>query len=365
MRAKTKYLCYVAVVAFWIIATSGFPGIKNSSGFTYLVDLECTPVKSQGSTGTCWSFATTSFLESELLRMGKGEVDLSEMFFVGNAYRNKAIQYFLYHGNNNFSQGGQAHDVIDIVREYGVVPDTVFPGIKTEGRFQHHELESQLSEIVKTANQQKNNFDALDVGMLNPVLKRKLGKIPEKFEYEGQKYTPASFRDSLGINPDDYVELTSFSHHPFYMQFILEIPDNWSHALYYNLPIDELMQVISYSLEQGFSVCWDGDTSEKSFSHKNGRTDLPGDEIGDVNQEKRQQAFLDRKTTDDHLMHITGISNDNSGRIFFKTKNSWGENSNSQGGFLYMSEDYVKLKTVAILVNRQAIPSEISKKLKL
>jgi len=360
---KNNYFFLATVLFIFAFVAFGFTG-KNGE-LTDLINLGCSPVKSQGSTGTCWSFATTSFLESELMREGKGKIDLSEMFFVGKAYQNKAQKYFLYHGNNNFSQGGQAHDVLDVIREYGLVPDTVFPGIKAEGRFQHEELESQLDEIVKTSNKKKKDFDASDVGMLNPVLKRKIGVLPERFKYEGREYTPASFRDNLGVNPNDYIEITSYLHHPFYQPFILEIPDNWSHSLYYNLPISELVEVINYSLEHGFTVCWDGDTSEKSFSHKKGLADLPEDEIGLASQEKRQETFLSRATTDDHLMHITGKAKNEEGRIFFKTKNSWGEKSNDLGGFLYMSEDYVQLKTIAILVNRQAIPSETAKKLKL
>lgn len=333
------------------------------SEFNDIITLPCTPVKSQGSTGTCWSFATTSFLESELLRMGKGEVDLSEMFFVANAYKNKAVQYFLYQGNNNFGQGGQAHDVLDVIRQYGMVPDSVFPGIKKDGRFQHRELGSELDEIVKKSNKGGKNFDAADTKNLDPVLEKYLGDLPGKFEYGGATYTPSSFYECLGINLDDYIEISSYSHHPFYKPFILEIPDNWSHELYCNLPIDELVDVMKYSLSNGYTVCWDGDMSERTFSHKKAKADLPDGEIGKVNQELRLETFYNRKTTDDHLMHIIGMAKDEDGRIFFNTKNSWGADSNENGGFLYISEDYIRLKTIAILIHRNSIPPEVAKKL--
>jgi bleomycin hydrolase len=344
---------------------NGYSEGKGKSEFTNVVKIECTPVKSQGGTGMCWSFATTSFLESELLRMGKGEFDLSEMYFAEHSYKNKAEQYFLYHGNNNFSQGGQAHDVMNVVREFGIIPDTILPGEKTDGRLQDRELVAKLTEIIQKSNKWKKDFDASDTKSLDPVLEKYIGKIPDNFEYYGKIYTPETFRDYLGINPDNYIELTSYSHHPFYKPFILEVPDNWSHDLYYNLPIDELVEVITNSLKNGYTVCWDGDTSEKLFTHKKAKADLPESEIGKVDQQLRQETFFNRQTTDDHLMQFVGIATNEDGRTFFYTKNSWGAESNENGGFLYISEDYVRLKTIAILIHRDALPAEIVKKLNL
>jgi bleomycin hydrolase len=352
-------------VSLLITGFEGFSEDKSKAGFTDKYKIGCTSVKSQGNTGTCWSFAMTSFLESELMRMGKGAFDLSEMYFVEKAYKDKARLFLLYQGNNNFTEGGQAHDVLNIVREYGLIPDTVLPGEKIDGKFQHRELVNELGEVVRKSNKWKKDFDATDTKSLDPVLEKNIGIIPDSINYKGRDYTPESFRDYLGINPDDYIELTSYSHHPFYKPFILEVPDNWSHDVYYNLPIDELMDVIDSSLGNGYTVCWDGDTSEKHFTAKKGKADLPEDEIGKVDQELRQETFFNRRTTDDHLMHIIGLASDENGREFFNTKNSWGAESNDNQGFLYMSEDYVRLKTIAILVNRAAIPLEIAVKLDL
>jgi bleomycin hydrolase len=356
---------FLIFVCLFFVGFKGFSEEKRKPEFSDKVKLECTSVKSQGNTGTCWSFAMTSFLESELMRMGKGAFDLSEMFFVEKAYKDKARLFLLYQGNNNFTEGGQAHDVLNVIREYGLVPDTVLPGEKTDGKFQHRELVKELEEVVRKSNKWKKDFDATDTKSLDPVLEKNIGKNADSFNYEGKDYTPESFRSYLGINPDDYIELTSYSHHPFYKPFILEVPDNWSHDEYYNLPINELMEVIDSSLVNGYTVCWDGDTSEKHFTAKKGKADLPEDEIGKVDQELRQKTFFNRRTTDDHLMHLVGIATDENGREFFNTKNSWGAESNDYQGFLYMSDDYVRLKTIAVLVNRKAIPSEIATKLNL
>ena len=353
------------IAALLAAGQNAFAGGKGYGGFTDIIRLDCTPVKNQGGSGTCWSFATTSFLESELLRMGKGEFDLSEMFFADRAYIDKAKLYYLYHGKTRFGQGGQAHDVMNVVREYGIVPDTVFPGKKTNGRFQDNALVKDLEVVVEKDNTGGKNFDASDTRDLNPVLKKFIGKLPSRFKYNGQTYTAASFRDYLGINPDDYVEITSYTHHPFYKLFALEVPDNWSGDLYYNLPIDELMEVVENSLNTGYTLCWDGDTSEPTFSNRKAEADVPSNEIGKVDQKLRQETFFNRTTTDDHLMHIIGISQGEDGRTYFNTKNSWGPASNDNGGFIYLSEDYVRLKTIAILVNRAAIPQNIAKKLGL
>ncbi|MBN1819565.1 MAG: aminopeptidase [Prolixibacteraceae bacterium] len=360
-----RRLVYIVFIILIIVSQDILAKGKGENTISNTVTIECTPVKSQGSTGTCWSFATTSFLEAELLRIGKGEFDLSEMYFVNYAYKNKAEKYFLYHGNNNFGQGGQAHDVLDVIKVYGIVPDDVFPGIKVEGRLQHRDLINKLNEVVQKENKWNKKFDASDTEKLDPVLKEYLGKLPTKFEYEGKQFTPESFSEYLDINPDDYIELTSYNHHPFYQSFDLELPDNWSHSLYYNIPIDELVEIMVNSLEKGYTFCWDGDTSEKLFEHKKAKADLPKNEIGEVSQELRQETFFDRKTTDDHLMHITGLAKDDEGRLFFNTKNSWGATSNDNGGFLYMSEDYLRLKTIAIMVHRDVIPAEIAEKLNL
>lgn len=323
------------------------------------------PVISQGSTGTCWSFATTSFIESEIIRLGMPEIDLSEMFFVYYGYKNKAKQYLLYYGNNNFGEGGQAHDVFDVLRKEGMSTYEDFPGEKVDGRFRHRDLVNELNIEVTALNKKREDFDASDLSSFDPILKNHIGKIPGKVKTENGKYTPVEFPKNVQIDAENYVELSSYSHHPFYHPFVLEVPDNWAHALYYNLPIDELMEVINYSLNNGYSVCWDGDNSEKTFTHKKGKADLPKNQIGKVDQELRQETFLNRSTTDDHLMHIVGLSKDAEGRRCFYTKNSWGAESNDYGGYLHMTEDYVRLKTIAVLVHKDAVPKNIREKLNL
>lgn len=338
---------------------------QEKETFTIEKEIKHLPVISQGSTGTCWSFATTSFIESEILRKGFPETDLSEMYFVNYAYVNRAEQYLLYHGKNNFGQGGQAHDVFDVLREKGMVTNESFPGEKIDGRFNHSDLMNELNQEVTVLNKERKDFDVGNVNSINSVLKEYIGKIPKKVKTENGNMDPTDFRNEYKINPDDYVEISSYSHHPFYIPFVLEIPDNWSHSLYYNLPIDELMEVINNSLEMGYTVCWDGDTSEKTFMHKKGKADLPKNQIGKVGQKMRQETFLDRTTTDDHLMHFVGLSKDSEGRKCFYTKNSWGADSNDYGGYLHLTEDYVRLKTVAILVHKDVIPKNIKTKLNL
>ncbi len=324
-----------------------------------------TPVKNQGNTGTCWSFATTSFIESELIRMGKGEFDLSEMYFVAKTYENKVKQYLFYHGENNFSEGGQAHDVMNVIRENGLVSNESFPGKLIEGRFTHHDLVNSLSKEAETANKKTRKFAFDTEKITKPITSKFIGRYPKNFTLNNETFTAKTFQNFLGFDPDDYIEITSYEHHPFYSQFVLEIPDNWAHAPYYNVPIEELIQIITNAIETGFTVCWDGDNSENTFEFKKGIADLPKNEIGNVDQKLRQETFLNRETTDDHLMHIVGLAKDENNRRYFYTKNSWGESGNPLNGFLYMSEDYVKLKTIAILVHKDAIPDEIAQKLKI
>ncbi len=356
-------LCFL----FVFLSTLTFFSLAQTENETFIIDFELkhTPVISQGSTGTCWSFATTSFIESEIIRKGFDETDLSEMYFVYRTYENKALDFLLYYGKNNFGQGGQAHDVFNVIKESGFVPVSEFPGEKVDGRFNHRDLVNELNVEVTGLNKKKEHFSADDLDSIEPTLNKYIGKIPKKIKTESGNLTPVEFFKSFDINPEDYIELSSYTHHPYYKPFVLEVPDNWSHDSYYNLPVDELMEVIVNSLKQGYTVCWDGDTSEKTFSHKKGKADLPENQVGKVDQETRQKTFLDRTTTDDHLMHIIGLSRDSEGRTCFYTKNSWGAESNSFGGYLHMTEDYVRLKTIAILVHKDAIPENIRIKLNL
>ncbi len=367
--------------------------------FTSVADVPTTEVRNQESTGTCWAFATTSFIETELIRLGAGNIDLSEMFTVRHAYSQKALRYFRLHGKGNYSEGGQAHDVLNVVKEFGFVPETAYSGNEYQGEFHIHKemvksTKAMLDEIVKNPNR---IITPVWKKSVNGVLDTYMGAAPEKIESNGQAISPVDYMNQTGFNPNDYIELTSYSHHPYYKEFNLEIPDNWSHDLYYNLPIDELMEVMDNALTNGYSVCWDGDVSEKGFSHRNGvailpvantkdmsnsdmekwtamsakekkaslyKFDKPGSEK-EVDQALRQSTFENYQTTDDHLMHLTGIVKDQNGTRYYKTKNSWAKTSNKMGGYLNMSESYVRLKTVAIMVHKDAIPAELKAKLGL
>jgi bleomycin hydrolase len=356
---------------------------KEAYEFTILHQVETTPVKNQSRTGTCWSFAATSFIETELIRMGKGEHILSPMWFVRFAYPDKAEKYIRYHGSYNFSVGGQAHDVTNIVKRFGFVPEEFYKGMKIgEEEHNHGEMASVLEGIVDGVKKNRG-------GKITPVWKNVfeaalniyLGKPPEEFVYQGKTYTPKNFADSLGFNADDYVELTSYTHCPFYTAFDLEIPDNWSKDKYYNVPVDELIAIIDYALSNGYSVCWDGDVSEKEFDRKKGIAIVPLDPIeiieGEedksespvkektITQEMRQTTFDNHTTTDDHLMHITGLAKDQNETKYYYTKNSWGTKDKKYDGYWYMSEKYVRLKTIAIMIHKNGIPQEIKTRLEL
>lgn len=366
--------------------------------FTDVKRLAATPVKNQASTGTCWCFATVSFLEAELLRTGKGEYDLSEMFLVRQKYMNQLQDNYLRRGKGNISQGSLSHTAINAFLQVGIVPEEVYNGINYDSeRHNHGELARYLKGIADVAVELKHRSPEYDKLVKN-LFDTYLGEVPEKFTYKGKEYTPKSFAASLGLNMDDYVELTSFTHHPYYTQFEVEVPDNWEHGKMYNLPLDELMETMNYSLDKGYTVCWDGDVSEKGFSHTNGvainpevakTEDLSGSDRARfegmsmtqrleevykferpypevmVTPEVRQQGFEKFVTTDDHLMHVTGIVKDQNGTPYYITKNSWGTERNTFGGYLNMSESYVRAKTIFILVHKDAVPKAIRAKLKI
>jgi aminopeptidase C len=363
--------------------------------FTTIVDLKATPVKNQSATGTCWCFATTSFIESELLRMGKGEYDLSEMFIVRQNYIDRLKDNYLRQGKGNLGPGSLSHDWMRVFTEYGIVPDEIYPGLNYGSPTHNHsELQEFINAVAAVPVKRKNESEQYHE-IVNAVLDTYLGEYPESFTYKGVTYTPKSFAATLNINPDDYVQITSFTHFPFYTQGILEVPDNWSMARFYNVPIDELIEIMDYSFNNGYTVNWDGDVSESGFSHTNGyailpsittggrppMTDrarlertpgqqpavsalpsIPGPEVN-VTQELRQTGYENFTTTDDHLMHLTGIVKDQNGTKYYKTKNSWGTDRNAFGGYLNMSESYVRSKTLFIMVHKNAIPPAIRTKL--
>lgn len=329
--------------------------------FTPTIELKTTSVKNQAATGTCWSFATTSFIESELLRMGKGEYDLSEMFIIRYNYIDRLRDNYLREGKGNISEGGLSHDWMRVFNNKGIVPDEVYTGINYDSELhKHSELQNFIHAIAEVPVQRKNESRQY-YQIVDAVLDAYLGKVPETFTYQGNSYTPKSFAQSLGIDPADYIEITSFTHFPFYTQGLLAVPDNWTMGRFYNVPLDELMEIMDYSLNNGYTVNWDGDTSEKGFSHSNGYAFIPEK---NVSQAIRQEGYENFTTTDDHLMHITGISTDQNGIKYYITKNSWGTGGiNPFNGYLNMSENYVRAKTLFIMVNKNGIPQAIKTKL--
>lgn len=371
---------------------------KEGYKFTMVKELPSTPVKNQYKSSTCWSFSSISFLESELLRMGKGEYDLSEMFIVYNTYYDKAIRYARWQGNINFAAGGAFHDVLSVIENTGIVPEEAYNGkVIGEKEHMHNEMDAVLTgfmeALIKNGNGKLTPVWPLAVkGIINAYL----GEYPEKFTYKGIEYTPKTFANELGLDLSNYIEIGSYTHHPFYEQFILEVPDNWMQDKIYNVPLEEMMAIIDYSLEKGYTVGWGADVSEKGFSWTNGVAVVPAVDPEDltgterekwekltqkerekmmysfeepvpervITQEIRQKAFDNYQTTDDHGMHITGLAKDQDGTDYYYVKNSWGTTGNDYNGFFYASKPFVAYKTIDILVHKDAIPKEILKKLK-
>lgn len=349
---------------------------SQSYEFKTIIDLEATDVISQGNTGTCWSFSTSSFLESEIIRLTGKTIDLSEMYNVRNTYPKKAWNYVMRQGKAQFSQGGLAHDVINSISEFGLVPNSVYSGLVTEKETHDHSklidsMKVVLNQYVKNPKGYNSNWKT----DIDGILDNYLGTNITHFEYEGQNYTPLSFLEYTKINPKDYITITSFTHVPYHSNFILNIPDNFSNGLFFNVPLDDLVNITNHALENGYSIELDCDVSEKTFSSKHGIAVIPSDESDkenilkelrpekEIDAEYRQQEFENFNTTDDHLMHITGIVKDQKGNIYYKVKNSWGSNSNrvSNGGYIYMSESYFKLKTISIMVHKDALPGDLLK----
>lgn len=331
--------------------------------FTLQKSLDTTDVKSQGNTGTCWSFASTSFIESELIRQGKGEHDLSEMFVVKNTYLDKAHNFLRRQGKTNFGQGALAHDFIRAASDHGLVPESVYDGLDPGvEKHDHAEMFSVLNGMLDGLLKRRRLSDRWPTAF-ESVTATYLGEAPLEFSYEGESYSPKSFAKHLEFDGDDYVNITSFSHRPFGKPFVLEIPDNFSSGLFENVAIDDLVATIDHAIENGYTVAWDGDVSEQGFSKSKGLAVLPvkdrkdylespGEEL-EVDQAMRQETFEEHSTTDDHLMHLTGIAHDQNGNKYYLIKNSWGE-VGDHDGYLYMSEAYVRLKTIAILVHKDA-----------
>lgn len=345
--------------SFVVIATTFNASAQQ---FTVVKDNAHGNVENQCQTGTCWSFATTSFIESELIRKGNKAVDLSEMYNVRMTYPKKAESYVRFQGKQQFGPGGLSHDVLAIIEEYGIVPEEAFSGfVNGSTTYNHETLDAKLTDLVNDAVKSPANSYKASV---DGILDTEIGAIPTEFKYNGTLYSPASFRDAMKINSKEYVCLTSFTHHPFYSSFVLEVPDNWSKKAYYNLPLDEFQRIADVALGKGYTIAWDADVSEKTFDARKGLAYVETfQNEPKVTQEKRQEAFDLFETTDDHLMHITGTANDEKGNAYYLVKNSWGTEGLANGGFQYVSVPYFRYKTVCMIVHKDAIPKEIAVKL--
>ncbi len=348
--------------------------------FADVIDIDATPVISQGNTGTCWSFSTSSFIESEIIRLTGKRIDISEMYNVRNTYPVKADNYIMRQGKAQFSQGGLAHDVFNSVRDFGLVPIDAYSGLFGDNtKHNHAEMSATLTAMLEGYVKNTRGLSPKWKEAFASVLDSYLGKNITEFTYEGKKYTPLQFAEMVKIDADDYVHITSFTQAPFYSEFILNIPDNFSNGSFYNIPINELVEVINHALDNGYTVELDCDVSEKTFSSKDGVAVMPSNPLNnlkalhsiypemEVTQEYRQQEFENFKTTDDHLMHITGTVKDQNGNTYYKVKNSWGTDAKRTkfDGYVYFSEAYVKLKTISITLHKDGVPKNTLDKLGL
>ncbi|VXB75506.1 Aminopeptidase [Flavobacterium sp. 9AF] len=364
-----------------LLTTGVLSNFAQNYEFQEVINLDCLPVISQDNTGTCWSFSTSSFLESEIIRLTGKKIDLSEMYQVRTTYPKKAYNYVMRQGKAQFGEGGLSHDVINSLTTNGLVPVSVYSGLsEDEKKHNHAELIAVLEAMVKTyvdnpGKQLSNKWKEA----IETVLDVYLGPIPSQFTYEGKQYSPMSFLEMTKIKPIDYITLTSFTHKPIYQSFILDIPDNFSNGSMYNLPLNEFISTIDYALEKGFTLALDCDVSETTFSAKKGIAFIPENKndnttgLTEIITEKgitpqfRQQEFENFNTTDDHLMHIVGKVKDQKGNNYYKIKNSWGtdESKVKNGGFIFMSESYMKLKAISIVLHKDGINKTTKKNLGL
>lgn len=366
--------------------------------FTDVKTVKTTSVKDQNRSGTCWSFSGTSFFEDEVMRLGGDSLDLSEMFTVRHCYDDKARRFVRNYGSVNFTPGGQIHDVAYVIENYGAVPESVYRGLNYgEKKHDHSELHDGLEAYLRAvAKKPGKKLTTAWPAAVDAILDAYLGELPGEFEYNGRKYTPQSFAKSLKLNIPDYVSLTSFTHHPFYEEFALEIPDNWLHKTVMNVPMEEMKAAVDNAIEHGFPVAWAADVSEPGFKWYDGvallpvekdEADLSGTELSrwvklsdsdrkkenynfdsgkvdevEVTQELRQKMYDNQETTDDHGMEIVGVATDQNGKRYYKVKNSWDHNQ-KYGGFLYVSEPFFLAKTINVYMHRDALPKDLAKKI--
>lgn len=354
---------------FFALSTSAFC-YSQKYDFQTVTEAPCLPVISQDNTGTCWSFSSTSFLESEILRITGKPIDLSEMYSVRQTYPKKALNYVMRQGKAQFGDGGLNHDVINSALEYGLVPESAYSGRINGSRLNHvkmvKDLEDLLNNVVKNpvklARTWKSDYET--------ILDQNIGKPVTEFTYDGKQYTPKQFLETTQLKLTDYVTITSFTHEPYYSKFILNIPDNFANGTFMNLPLDEFVENIDNALQNGYTVALDADVSEKTFSKIYGIAVVPENDsdatsiLTEIKPEKkatpelRQAEFENYNTTDDHLMHIVGKMKDQKGNIYYKVKNSWGTENAGNNGYIYMSVAYVKLKAISIMVHKDALLSK-------
>jgi bleomycin hydrolase len=387
-------LAFVWLASISIAQDDEIQTITNAKGSNYnfaaLAHLDATPVQSQGNTGTCWSFSSLSFFESEMIRMGTADPDiLSEMFIVRKAYEAKADHYVRMNGRANFSEGGQFHDIPYVIRQYGIVPLEVYSGLNYGSEKHNHSemfsvLDGAIQGLIKGMKSSKSGtITTAWKSAVNGILDAYLGEDIAEFEYESKKYTPQSYAKSIGLDMDDYLSLTSFTNHPMNKPCILAIQDNWTNESSYNVELNEMVEATKYAIDQGYTVAWDADVSEKRFSFKNGITINPEDEstlrgkdgkpaaafmipvaAKEVTAESRQEGYDNKSTEDDHLMHIVGLYEDQKGTAYFLVKNSWGT-GNLPEGYLYVSESYFKEKTILVYLNKGGLSKDMTKSLGL
>ncbi len=356
---------------------------KDHFTFTDVINLENTSVKDQGSSGTCWSYSGNSFIESEMIRMGKKPVELAQIFTARNAYVEKGKMYVKMHGAVTLGEGGAFHDVMNMYKKYGTVPRSAYTGLQ-EGQTRNNFSEmSKMSESVLASVIKNDKLSENWVKAYTSVIDTYLGEAPTEFTYEGKKYTPKTFADQVvGVKAEDYVEISSLKEYPYYTKFTLLVPDNWSFDQVYNVRMDELLQTADNALQNGYTVAWAGDVSEKGFSWKNGVAFVPEIDFAQmtaeqkaemfngpkaekkVTEDERQKAFDNYETTDDHGMHITGVAKDQNGKEYYIVKNSWGL-SNDYKGYMYMTKEFMKYKATAIMLHKNAVPKAIAKKLEI
>lgn len=331
-------------------------------GYKIIKLIESTPIKYQQNTGTCWSYSTTSFIETEAIRLGKKPIVISPMFFVGPTYLKKAESYIRRQGNQAFNEGDLTFSVLKAYQELGAIPEEIYSGkIDNSSIHDHFIMELEATQKVKQyiAEGRNNMTSEAYRNSIASIIYKTIPKSPESFVYHGNKYTPKSFaEEEIGINPDDYVEITSYTHHPFYSKFVLEMSSNWNSNLYLNVPINDFISIVDSALLHNYSVCWDGDIHE-GFS--NGFCKLNVEDS--ITQQTRQKAFDNYTTQDDHNMHIIGIAKNKEGEIFYIVKNS--SPISDCGGYVYMAKDYMLLKTISVMVHKNAIPKNIQDKIKV